>query len=81
MRLEQDVKLDYKDVLIRPKRSTLNSRTQVQLERKFTFRNDNQTFRKHKIMKACLLWQVIWMVLAHLKWQTNLLKAHLYLSS
>ena len=26
MRIEEDVKLDYKDVLIRPKRSTLASR-------------------------------------------------------
>jgi len=26
MRIENDVKLDFKDVLIRPKRSTLNSR-------------------------------------------------------
>ena len=39
MRLEEDVKLDYKDVLIRPKRSTLQSRKQVRLNRKFQFRN------------------------------------------
>ena len=39
MRIENDVKLDYKDVLIRPKRSTLGSRSEVDLERKFTFRN------------------------------------------
>jgi GMP reductase len=39
MRLEEDVKLDYKDVLIRPKRSTLKSRSQVKLHRKFQFRN------------------------------------------
>ena len=39
MRIDQDVKLDYKDVLIRPKRSTLSSRKQVQLERSFKFRN------------------------------------------
>ena len=39
MRIEQDIKLDYSDVLIRPKRSTLTSRKQVRLERKFTFRN------------------------------------------
>ena len=39
MRLEEDIKLDYKDVLIRPKRSTLYSRKQVRLNRKFTFRN------------------------------------------
>ena len=39
MRLEEDIKLDYKDVLIRPKRSTLHSRSQVRLSRKFQFRN------------------------------------------
>ena len=39
MRLDTDIKLDYKDVLIRPKRSTLRSRKQVQLHRSFTFRN------------------------------------------
>jgi GMP reductase len=39
MRLEEDVKLDYKDVLIRPKRSTLGSRKEVELQREYTFRN------------------------------------------
>jgi GMP reductase len=39
MRLEEDVKLDYKDVLIRPKRSTLGSRKEVDLERGYTWRN------------------------------------------
>jgi len=39
MRLEEDMKLDYKDVLIRPKRSTLGSRKEVDVERGFTFRN------------------------------------------
>ena len=39
MRIEQDVKLDYKDVLIRPKRSTLGSRQEVDLFREFKFRN------------------------------------------
>ena len=39
MRLEEDIKLDYKDVLIRPKRSTLYSRQQVKLERKYQFRH------------------------------------------
>lgn len=37
MRIESDLKLGFKDVLIRPKRSTLKSRVQVQLERTFTF--------------------------------------------
>ena len=51
MRIDQDIKLDYKDVLIRPKRSTLSSRKQVQLERGFTFRNYQPDFPdniKHK---------------------------------
>ena len=39
MRLEEDMKLDYKDVLIRPKRSTLGSRKEVDLHRGFTWRN------------------------------------------
>ena len=39
MRLETEVKLDFKDVLIRPKRSTLGSRKDVQLERQFTYKN------------------------------------------
>ena len=39
MRIDQDLKLDYKDVLIRPKRSTLGSRIEVQLDRGYTWRN------------------------------------------
>ena len=39
MRIEDDSKLDYRDVLIRPKRSTLGSRKDVELEREFRFRN------------------------------------------
>lgn len=35
MRLEDDIKLDYSDVLIRPKRSTLSSRDNVELTRHF----------------------------------------------
>jgi GMP reductase len=41
MRIIEDVKLDYKDVLITPKRSNLSSRSQVNLERTFTFRSGN----------------------------------------
>jgi GMP reductase len=37
MRIEQDVKLDYMDVLLRPKRSTLESRKEVDLERELRF--------------------------------------------
>ena len=32
MRIEEDLKLGFKDVLIRPKRSTLKSRSDVELE-------------------------------------------------
>ena len=39
MHIENEIKLNYDDVLIRPKRSTLGSRKEVDLERGFTFRN------------------------------------------
>ena len=39
MNIENELKLDYSDVLIRPTRSTLASRKQVDLNREFTFRN------------------------------------------
>lgn len=37
MRIEEDLKLDFKDVLIRPKRSTLRSRGDVNIERSYKF--------------------------------------------
>ena len=37
MRIENDPKLDFRDVLIRPKRSTLGSRAEVDVERSFHF--------------------------------------------
>src|SRR5215475_14003375 len=37
LRIERDAKLDFKDVLIRPKRSTLNSRADVDIRRTFRF--------------------------------------------
>ena len=37
MRIETDVKLDFKDVLIRPKRSTLSTRSAVDINRAFRF--------------------------------------------
>lgn len=37
MRVEADIKLGFSDVLFRPKRSTINSRSQVSLERTFRF--------------------------------------------
>jgi GMP reductase len=44
MRIENDVKLDFNDVLIRPKRSTLTSRRSVELERTFTFMHSGRTW-------------------------------------
>jgi len=41
MRIDSEIKLDFKDVLIRPKRSTLNSRSEVSLERTFSCINTN----------------------------------------
>ena len=42
MRIEQDIKLDYSDVLFKPKRSKLESRRDVDLLRTFKFHNSNQ---------------------------------------
>lgn len=44
MRIDNEIRLDYKDVLIRPKRSTLGSRKDVDLQRKYVFRNFVQDF-------------------------------------
>ena len=38
MRIEEDIKLDYGDVLFRPKRSTLSSRKDVELKRTYKFK-------------------------------------------
>ena len=42
MRINQDPKLNYEDVLLQPKRSTLSSRKDVDMTRKFTFRNSGK---------------------------------------
>lgn len=42
--VEEQVKLDFKDVLIRPKRSTLASRSQVSLFRTYKFRSSNAEY-------------------------------------
>ena len=52
MRIETDLKLDYSNVLIRPKRSTLTSRADVVLEREYTFVNSNKVYRGVPIMAA-----------------------------
>jgi len=52
MKIEDDIKLDFSDVLIRPKRSKLSSRSQVSLERTFKFPNSNQIWTGIPIIAA-----------------------------
>ena len=52
MRVEHDFKLDFDDVLIRPKRSTLSSRRLVDLEREFNFRHSDETWKGIPIIAA-----------------------------
>ena len=52
MRIESDLKLGFKDVMIRPKRSTLSSRAQVTLDRNFTFLHSNYKWSGVPIMAA-----------------------------
>ncbi|OQA34101.1 MAG: GMP reductase [Betaproteobacteria bacterium ADurb.Bin341] len=52
MRIEEDLKLDFKDVLIRPKRSTLTSRSEVDISREFVFLHSKQTYHGIPIIAA-----------------------------
>ncbi|MFM2483402.1 GMP reductase [Celerinatantimonas sp. YJH-8] len=52
MRIESDLKLGFKDVLIRPKRSTLKSRSQVEVTRDFTFKNKQSQWSGVPIIAA-----------------------------
>ncbi len=52
MRIEADIKLGFKDVMIRPKRSTLSSRKQVSLARKFIFRHSESEWEGVPIIAA-----------------------------
>lgn len=52
MRIEYDVKLDFKDVLIRPKRSVLKSRSEVTLEREIRFKHSHVTWHGVPIVAA-----------------------------
>ena len=45
MRIEEEIKLDYSDVLFRPKRSTLKSRKDVDLNRKYTFKHSRLSWK------------------------------------
>jgi len=50
--VESETKLDFKDVLIRPKRSSLSSRAQVSVERTFTFKHSKQSWTGAPIIAA-----------------------------
>lgn len=52
MHIENDIKLGFKDVMIRPKRSTLKSRSQVTLERDFNFLNSKKDWKGIPVMAA-----------------------------
>lgn len=52
MRIEEDLKLGFKDVLIRPKRSTLQSRSEVELERTYTFKHSGHEWSGVPIIAA-----------------------------
>lgn len=52
MHIEQDIKLGFKDVMLRPKRSTLESRSEVSLERSYHFKNSKVEWKGIPIMAA-----------------------------
>lgn len=52
MRIEEEVKLDFSDVLFRPKRSTLGSRKDVDLHRNYKFKHSGKEYNGIPIMAA-----------------------------
>lgn len=52
MRIEYDIKLGFKDVMIRPKRSTLKSRAEVSLNREFKFLNSKKEWSGIPVIAA-----------------------------
>ena len=52
MRIEEELKLDFNDVLIRPKRSTLTSRSEVDISREYTFRTSRGKYKGIPIIAA-----------------------------
>jgi len=52
VRIEEEIKLDYSDVLFRPKRSTLSSRKDVNLKRTYKFKYSNNEWSGIPIMAA-----------------------------
>jgi GMP reductase len=54
MRIEYDIKLGFKDVMFRPKRSTLKSRSEVDLEREFIFKHTKKNGAEFPLLQ--LIW-------------------------
>lgn len=52
MRVDMDIKLGFRDVLIKPKRSTLKSRSEVSLLREFSFKHSGNKWKGHPIIAA-----------------------------
>jgi GMP reductase len=52
MKIEDGIKLDFSDVLFRPKRSTLSSRKEVSLSRTYKFKHSQQEYTGVPIMAA-----------------------------
>lgn len=52
MRIQEDMKLDFKDVLLRPKRSTLASRKDVDIRREYKFKWSGKRFSGVPIIAA-----------------------------
>lgn len=52
MHIDRDIKLDFSDVLIRPKRSALPSRAEVDIHREFTFRHSQRKYHGIPIIAA-----------------------------
>ena len=44
MKIDNEIKLDFNDVLFRPKRSTLSSRSEVNVEREYKFKHSGRTW-------------------------------------
>ncbi|XP_023238398.1 GMP reductase 2-like isoform X2 [Centruroides sculpturatus] len=51
-RIDNDIKLDFKDVLLRPKRSTLKTRSEVDLNRSYKFRNSEKCYEGIPVIAA-----------------------------
>ena len=52
MRIEEEIKLDYSDVLFRPKRSTLKSRKDVDLNRTYKFKHSKLNWKGTPIIAS-----------------------------